>query len=91
MDALLQDGLAGGTVGHNTTLTLTLTLTAVIFQPVLSSERAPSQDKTVTVKQGLDTKTDRLTDRQSQCDSDSRNIPKRSVPNEESSRQPAMD
>jgi hypothetical protein len=46
----------------------------------LSSERAPHMDRTVTFKQeetsghepqpGLDTKTDRLIDRQSQCDFD---------------------
>jgi hypothetical protein len=48
-------------------------------RPDLSSERAPQQDKTVTLKKktlvkcprfGLNTKTYRLTDRQSQCDSD---------------------
>jgi hypothetical protein len=47
-------------------------------RPILSSERAPHMDRTEIFKQmfghepqtGLDTKTDRLTDSQSQCDSD---------------------
>jgi hypothetical protein len=49
-------------------------------RPILSSERAPNRNRTVTVEEqkisghgpqpGLDTKTDRLTDRQSQCDLD---------------------
>jgi hypothetical protein len=49
-------------------------------RPDLSSERAPHMDRTVTFKHeeksgpvpqpGLDAKTDRLTDRQSQCDCD---------------------
>jgi hypothetical protein len=38
-------------------------------RPVLSSERAPHKNRTVTVE-GLDTKTYRLTGRQSQCDFD---------------------
>jgi hypothetical protein len=37
------------------------TITLTKDRPVLSSERAPHKDKTVTVKQGLDTKTDWLT------------------------------
>jgi hypothetical protein len=42
-------------------------------RPDLSSERVPHTDRTVTFNQnvGLDTKTDRLTDCQSQSDSDS--------------------
>jgi hypothetical protein len=45
-------------------------------RPILLSERVPHMDRTETFKQvsghepqtGLDTKTDRLTDRQLQCD-----------------------
>jgi hypothetical protein len=60
-----------------TTDLLLLTVTLTNDRPVLLSERAPYMDKIVTVKQklifghepqmGLDTKTDRFTDRESQC------------------------
>jgi hypothetical protein len=61
MGALLQDGLADGTVGRNITLTLTMTdprktmlaRASTIYKdrPVLSSERAPHKDRNVTVKE----------------------------------------
>jgi hypothetical protein len=60
---------------------LLLTLNLTNDRPVLSSERAPHMGRTQTFKKkelsglepqtGLDTKTDRLTDRQLQCDFDS--------------------
>jgi hypothetical protein len=62
-----------------TTDLLLLTVTLANDRPVLSSEKAPRMDRTETFKQeisghepqtGLDTKTGRLTDRQSQCDFD---------------------
>jgi hypothetical protein len=63
-------------VSRNMTLTLTLT----IISEYLSSERAPDVDWTVTFilkvtsghkpQPGLDTKTDRLTDTQLQCNFD---------------------
>jgi hypothetical protein len=56
------------------------TMTLTKDRPVLSSDRGPHLDRTVTIKQelissrepqmGPDTKTDWLTDRQSQCDFD---------------------
>jgi hypothetical protein len=63
-----------------TTDLLLLTVTLTNDRPVLSSDNAPHMDRTVTVKQeiifgheplmGLDTKTDLLTGRQSQCEND---------------------
>jgi hypothetical protein len=62
------------------TIDLLQTMTLTNDRPVLSDERMPHMDRTVTYKQeeisghepqmGLDTKIDRLTDCQLQCDFD---------------------
>jgi hypothetical protein len=63
-----------------TTEILLLTMTLTNDRHVLSSERAPHKNKTVTVKSNLisgarhqDRLTDLLTDRQQQCDFDFKN------------------